>query len=277
MGVFDLTGGPFLQLYAVLFVLVFVVGLIIPRWLRPDGGSPHGVSTDQLAYLTGGQGRFSDTVVSRLLASGDLTLAGTDEFRPQTSGGATAAERSVLALSPPASWREVSRALARPGADVKRSLVSSGLLIDSSTAWQLRFWQTTPYLLLIAFGMIKWNIGVERGRPVGFLTMFLIVTAVFALIRFASVDRRTRAGKEALANARAKGDRIRRAPAADETDLAVALFGMAVLAGSGWAAYHQMRTASSSSDGSYSSSSDSGSSGCSSSGCGGGGCGGCGS
>ena len=34
---FDLTGGPFLELYGILFGITIVAGFLIPRWLRPDG------------------------------------------------------------------------------------------------------------------------------------------------------------------------------------------------------------------------------------------------
>ena len=67
---------------------------------------------------------------------------------------------------------------------------------------QLRFFQTLPYFLLLGFGYTKLLIGESRGRPVGYLTMFLILTAILAFIRFAALDRRTRAGQEVLAEAR---------------------------------------------------------------------------
>jgi uncharacterized protein (TIGR04222 family) len=275
MDPFNLTGGPFLQLYGVLFVLTIVAGLVIPRWLRPEGGSPHGVDADQLAWLAGGSARYGDTVVSRLLTSGALQMAGTDEFRPQArDAGRTPAERSVLALPAPSRWKDVTRALTPYSEPIRERLVTNGLLMESGTVWAMRFWQTTPYLLLLVFGAVKWDIGVERGRPVGFLTLFLVVTAIFALIRFATVDRKTRAGQEALATARSNSDRLKRAPTVSETDMAVALFGTVVLAGSGWEDFHRLRTPSS--DGSTSSS-DSGGSGCGGGGGGGGGCGGCGS
>jgi uncharacterized protein (TIGR04222 family) len=271
MSPFDLTGGPFLALYGALFAIALVAGFAIPRWLRPEGGSPHGLDTDQLAYLAGGRQRFGEALVSRLLASGSLSLVGS-KFDINGSGGRTAAERSVLALASPASWGAVERAAGRHAGAIEERLVSNGLLMDRGTGLQMRFWQTLPYLLLIGFGLIKWDIGVARDRPVGFLTMFLIATAVFALIRFLALDRRTRVAVEALANARSSSARLKRAATPGEMDLAVALFGTTVLVGSGWAGFHQLRSASSSGDGGSSGSSDGGS-GC---GGGGGGCGGCG-
>ena len=151
--------------------------------------------------------------------------------------------------------------------------MTDGLLMDGWTALQLRFWQTTPYLLLFAFGWTKVQIGEARGKPVGFLIALLVITVVFALLRFAVLDRRTRAGKEVIEEARERSERLRRAPAEGETGLAVALFGTAVLAGSAWGDFHRMRAASG--DGGSGGGGDGGS-GCGGGGCGGGGCGGCG-
>jgi len=273
LGPFDLPGGPFLQLYGVLLVLTLAAGFFLPRWLRPEGSTPRNLDTDRLAVLSGGGPRLAETVTARLLASRQLAIDG-QKFVAGTLGGGSPAERSVLALPQPADWGAVARAVGRHADEIRERLVADGLLLDGWTALQLRFWSTSPYLLLLAFGWIKLQIGEARGRPVGFLTMLLIVTAVLAVIRFASVDRRTRAGQDVLAETRARSDRLRRAPAGGETDLAVALFGTVVLVGSDWGDFHRMRASDngSSSDSGSSSSSDGGGSGC-----GGGGCGGCGS
>jgi len=274
MSPFDLTGGPFLQLYGALLVVTIIAGFLIPRWLRPEGRTPRRIDTDDLAWLSGGATRFAETVTARLLATRQLAMDGKARFTPSHLGNGTPVERSVLALPNEASWGQVSRAVGKHGAKVRDRLVEADLLIDGWNALQLRFFQTLPYLLLLGFGYTKLLIGESRGRPVGFLTMFLVVTAILALIRFVALDRKTRAGKEALAEARGRAERLQRAPAGGETDLAVALFGTAVLVGSDWGEFHTLRQASSGSDGGGSSSSDGGGGG---GGCGGGGCGGCGS
>jgi len=272
LGVFDLTGGPFLALYGVLMVAVIIAGFAIPRWLRPDGNNTRVTDPDELAYLAGGPLRYVDAVVARMLAAGKIAVEGRNEARIVAPPVLTSSpERSVLALPTPSPWGRVMKAVSPHARAVEDRLVGKGLLIDRGVVQQLRLWQTSPYVLLILFGAIKWEVGVGRGRPVGFLTLLLIVTAVLALIRFAAIDRRTRAGVEALASARSNGDRLRRAPTDDEVPMAVALFGTAVLAGSEWNAYHAMRVTAGSGD-SGSSSGDSGGGGC-----GGGGCGGCGS
>jgi uncharacterized protein (TIGR04222 family) len=268
LGPFDLTGGPFLQLYGGLLVLTIAAALIIPRWLRPEGHAVRRLDADHLAYLAGGTPRFAEAVTARLLATRQLALLGRDKFHPGRLGGSTPAERSVLAL-PETGWGRVERAIARHADPLRRRLVADGLLMPRGEGLQMRFFQTLPFLLLLGFGYAKLLIGEARGKPVGYLTTLLIITGLLALVRFAKLDWKTRGGKALLAEQRAAGDRLRRAPMPGEMDLAVALFGTVVLVGSDWGGFHQLRAASS---GSGCGSSDGGGGG----GCGGGGCGGCG-
>lgn len=276
LGVFDLTGGAFLALYGVLLVVTIVAGVAIPRWLRPEGRQARLTDPDRIAYLAGGARRYVDAVVARLLATGKIDINGRSGAHivapPVLAAGP---ERSVLALPTPSPWGRVTSAVSGHARAIEDQLIRAELISDRATALQLRFWAITPYLLLVAFGTIKWDVGVGRGRPVGFLTALLVVTAIFAIIRFASIDRRTRGGIDALAEVKAGADRLRRAPTEDELPMAVALFGTTVLAGSAWNDYHAMRAASSSGDGGSSGSDGDGGGG--GGGCGGGGCGGCGS
>lgn len=275
IGVFDLPGGPFLELYGVLFAFTIFLGLIIPRLLRREGRAVRNPGFEQFAYLAGGKTRFVDAVVARMLSTGQLLFTGKKFEAATPMGGETPAERSVFSLSQPAKWSAVEHAVGRHAGAVRDRLIDDDMLLSGGAVWRLRILQTLPYLLLFGFGWIKLTIGQARERPVGYLTLLLALTAIFAVLRFALVERRTRAGLEALHDARAHSDRLRRAPASGETGMAVALFGTVVLAGSGWADFHQMRSASSGDGGSGGG--DSGSSGDGGGGCGGGGCGGCGS
>ncbi len=275
LGPFDLTGGPFLILYGALLVVTIIAGFTIARWLRPEGRAPRNLDTDHLAYLAGGGTRLAETVAARLLASHQLAMDGKDRYTPSHLGGGTPIERSVLAIPDSSGWGRIAGAVGKHADAIRRRLIADELLMSGWEGLQLRFFQTLPYLLLLGFGYTKLLIGESRGRPVGYLTLFLILTAILAFIRFAALDRRTRAGQEVLAEARDRHERLRRAPAGGETDLGVALFGTVVLLGSDWGGFHQARAASSSGSDSGSSSSDGGGGG--SSGCGGGGCGGCGS
>jgi len=274
LGPFDLTGGPFLLLYIALLLAAVVAGFVIPRRLRPPGRPQSVTDSDMLAVLSGGKSRFVDALVARLLARGALILSGKDGFviTPGTRGE-TAAELRVLALSAPIKFSTIMLQIADYAEPVTRKLADSGLCMNDEDATRIRWWQTLPYVLLIGFGTIKLMIGEARGRPVGYLTALLVLTAICALVRWFTLDRRTQAGHDAITEAASRNDRLKRAPTTGEVGTAVALFGTGVLAGSAWHEYHRMRAA-----GDTSTSSSSGdSSGDGGSGCGGGGCGGCGS
>lgn len=270
LGPFDWTGGPFLTLYIILLVIVVIAGIVIPARLLPEGRNQRVRDPDELAYLAGGRIRFADGIIARLLAGRALAMRGKDQLDVLSRSGATPVEASVLALSPPLDWPRVERTL-RPAADtLLERLQNTGLMLTGSERANLRYWALLPYLTLLMFGVTKWLIGDARDRPVGYLTILLIVTAVLALIRAFSIPKLTRAGHAALAEARAVSSRMRRAPLPMETGMAVALFGTAVLAGSEFDGFHKMRA--SSGDGGSSGSDGGGDGG----GCGSGGCGGCG-
>lgn len=273
LGPLDLHGPEFLMLYGELALIALAAAFLIPRYLRPDGQPGRRPDEDELALLAGGRERFAEAVAVRLLAAGAATVQsnGTLQIRDRNGGG-TLAERRVVALGSPVRWRDVLLAVDGPAENAEHKLAQRGLLMDAATQWQMRLLQTAPLALLFLFGAAKWVVGAMRDRPVGILTALLVVTAVVTVLRFAALDRRTRAGIAALADARFEAARLRRATPSDEASLAVALFGTSVLIGLYLSDFHRMRTAGAGGDGSSGS-------GCSGGGggCGGGGCGGCGS
>ncbi|MEO9131998.1 MAG: TIGR04222 domain-containing membrane protein [Sphingomonas sp.] len=244
LGLYDLASRPFLELYLVLLALTIVAGFLIPRWLMRDGYP--GLVTDigELAYLAGGMARFADTVVAHLLATRALGMVGKKGFHALTRGaGRTEIELTVLALPGELSWKEISDALESHAEPIERRLVADWLMMDARLTLHMRFWQTLPYFLLLPFGAIKVIVDEMRHRPVGSLVLLLILTAILALFRWFAVDRLTRGGHAALNGARRSAPRLKLAPTSTETDLAVALFGTAVLAASGWSGFHEFRTA----------------------------------
>jgi uncharacterized protein (TIGR04222 family) len=271
LGPFDLTGGPFLALYAVFFVLACLASLWIPRWLRSDGRYGTVRDIDRLAYLSGGRVRYADALVARLYTRGSLAIERKRGMivRGAPANGDTLAEISVLRLSSPASFKAIDQALQPYASQVRQRLVEAGMMVDDGTALQLRFWQSMPLLALLAFGAIKWQVGTLREKPIEFLSVFLVVTLVAVAIRFATVDRRTRSGIAALEDAQLSQQRLRHTAPTDEAAMAVALFGTAVLVGSSWSNLHMLRRDTGGDSGGDGGGSDGG--------CGGGGCGGCGS
>ncbi|NIJ37976.1 uncharacterized protein (TIGR04222 family) [Sphingopyxis panaciterrae] len=258
-------GPAFLFLYAALFVAALFVSAILSRRFRPSGRPGAASDDDTLAFLAGQRPRLVETAVARLLASGALVIQGGERFLRGAGTGGGGLDRALLAVPMPASWDDFATA-AKPHAEaVERRLIASGLLMDRGAARRLGLIAALPFIGLFLFGIAKLLIGLSRDKPVGILIVFLVITFVVILIRTFAVDRRTDGAVEAIASARVRHERLRRAPTVDETGRAVALFGTTVLAGSAFAALHQMRAQS-----------DSGSGGSDGGGCGGGGGGGCG-
>ncbi len=273
LGPFDLNGSDFIALYSLLFLPVAAFGFILPRLFRPAGRSQSLDDPEQLAVLAGGVNRLAETATARLMAGGALMATVTAGFAVvDRSAARTMVEKAIVQRSDPAKWSTIiarAQTAARPIGD---RLVAMGLWLDERETRHLRWIQTMPYWLLLGFGAIKWMIGVSRDRPVGILSFFLVFTAICAAIRWFTVDRRTAAAIRTVAEARAVRTRLRAAPMREETGLAVALFGTAVLAGSPYDMLHRLRAT----DGGDGGMSSDGGSGCGSGGCGGG-CGGCGS
>jgi hypothetical protein len=153
------------------------------------------------------------------------------------------AELCLLALSAPIKWSTIELQLADYAEPVARRLAATGLYINDEDASRVHWWQTLPYVLLIAFGTIKLMVGEVRGKPVGFLIGLLIVTAICAAIRWFNLNRRTQTAHEAIADAASCNERLKRAPMTGEIGTAVALFGTGVLAGSARHDFCHMRPA----------------------------------
>ncbi|OYW44473.1 MAG: hypothetical protein B7Z33_11630 [Sphingomonadales bacterium 12-68-11] len=265
---FDWYGGAFLALYAILFVVSFIASFAIAAWLRPEGREVPPSGEDELAVLAGGKDRLTETLLSRLLARGVATIERGKFLFDRRVPVNGAVEREIVALSAPASWKAVGNVVGRAAERIQRDLEARGLLMDAGEARQLGLYAAMPLAILLLFGLIKVQVGLGRERPVGFLIAFMVVTAVVALIRVFATDRRTRGGKATLKRAQASAERLKLAAPREETGMAVALFGTAVLVGSPLADFHKLRQ--SSSDGSGGSGDSGGDGG------GGGGCGGCG-
>jgi len=122
-------------------------------------------------------------------------------------------------------------------------------------------------------GIVKIAVGLDRGKPVLFLVILVIVTLVAMLVRVSLVRRRTADGEALWREVRSQGRRFLPSPATDAqpatvgmVPMAVALMGVSALDLPGFSPLHQaLRRPGGDS-----------SAGCGSGGCGGGGGGSCG-
>lgn len=244
LGPFDFYGADFLALYIGLLVLAGIVSMLLPHWTRPEGRPGRVQDLDELAYLAKGSSRMAEAAAARLLARGALKVEGKDSLRTlHAAAGGTAVERSLLNVARPTKWPVIVKQMSDCDAAVSNRLARSGLLIEPLEGLRARLRHTLPLLAMLVFGITKFLIGEARERPTDYLLALLVLTAVFAALRFSVLDRRTEAGHALLSAESKRADRLRRAPTADEIGLAVALFGTTVLIGSQWAPLHDLRRA----------------------------------
>lgn len=276
MNPLDWYGGAFLALYAGLFVGAIIVGKLISISLRPAGHEMPTTNEDELAVLAGRSPRLAEAVVARMLARGEATIErGWVVFGARPSSAASALEREVSLLASPAKWNTIQCGVTDTAARIEQQLVARGLVMERGEKFRLGLLAAVPLLLLLGLGIAKVQVGLSRDRPVGFLIVFLIVTAIAVLLRVFLTSRRTKAGYAVLKQAQQRSERLKRAPTTNEMGTAVALFGTTVLVGSPFADLHGMRYGQG--DGSSGGSSgDGGASSDGGDGGGGGGCGGCG-
>jgi uncharacterized protein (TIGR04222 family) len=232
----DWTAQPFLTLYiAVTAAAIFIAAAM--RMSASTGLASHGPAISDpvmLAWLTGGPWRAADTVLVAFLECGAANHEGRrgrltiDETRASLPAGflrfagLATATRSVTAF----------RRAIQPALDeIQDALVQLGFAPSRETIARLvgRTWLI--FAIPLALGSLKVVVGLERGRPVGILLVLLLFTAAIALLLNASPPFRTRAGRDAAADARRLRARAARASEGSEVILAFALSGVAVLAG----------------------------------------------
>jgi uncharacterized protein (TIGR04222 family) len=263
---FSLDGAHFLLLYAALLLATLLLCRHAAGRLRPEGHLQRLTDPDSLALLAGGTQRVAEAAVTRLMAAGQWRHADQDRFVPGGKAGpvASSLDRALLGLPMPVRWRDVSKVAAVEGKPLRHRLEMQHLLLDAEQRAQLRLVQALPPVALLAFGALRLAQGIPADKPVGYLTLLMVLTLVL-LIRNLVIDPRSRAGIAAVKAAQDAHRRLRLAAPDAEAGLAVALFGTVVLTGSWLETLHRLR---SSSGGVGADTSADGDGGC-------GGCGGC--
>lgn len=265
------TGADFLAFYSVMLGFAGMAAIWIPANLRPSGRGAPPDDPEEIAFLTGGADRLSQTVLTDLYTRGaigsalDSRLEVERSFVPAGRAGA-----AVLAIPGKFTLSEAALTLAAEAERIEARLVRRGLLIAQGERWKLRLLASSPFLALLALAEYRRAAGAALGEPTGFLVLLMALTGVLAVVRFLKGNSRTEAGQAAVRKLESGASRLRRAPRPEEAALAVALFGTGVLVGTPWEPVHALRQNSGDGGGSNSGGDGDGGSGC------GGGCGGCG-
>ena len=291
MSIFDLRGPEFLVLYTTLLLVGIGVAVVVRNGFRGPvseidvrglelqplevallaDGDQHAVRT-ALAGLAHRELITVEAKTRRLRTTGDPPGGGRPEERLHSAiGYAGKTFDQVLATA---------ESVLGPA---RRRLQTLGLLVSDTDRWKLRLIPGIVLGVVLAIGLYKINIGIDRGRPVRNLVVLCWLTVAAIVVLAAIAPRRSRRGDRALRKLRAGNLGLRQTVIAkptrvapDDFSLAVALYGTAVIQSGPLLAFREALKPQRSDDSSSSGSSCSSGGGCGG-GCGGGGCGGCGS
>jgi uncharacterized protein (TIGR04222 family) len=270
----DLTADQFLPLQIGLIIASILGAMWWRRSLRASaiGASRQSNSESELAWLAYGDPGCMDACITRLLSDGHLELDGRLlRSRHWPDASAPEPDRSILLLARTGiAANELIQRTTRHLSAMREQLVRRGLALDSAASFRARWLPALLPAATLVFGCAKIIVGMQRDKPVGFLVLLSVVTAVAVLIFLLKVPRTTLEGDALIRLQRQKHRILKRAASSRDLPLAVALFGTAVLVSTPLAAYHAQRVPPG--DGGGSGGGDGGGS----SDSGGGGCGGCG-
>ena len=262
--------GEFLVIYSAMIVFGWLVAVIVPMILRPVGEPGVPQTAGQYAALASGKVRYAEAVMAGLLASGKLELEGkTFHVRDRhiVGGGA---EARLMSLGDTFGWKTFVRAIDSGYEEDRDTLRAAGLLTGSGKVLKARLLSIIPMVVIILFGLYRFDEGKALSEPVGVLGVLIALGVVVIVWRLLAGIRRTREGDRAMRDARQEHVGLKRAPTREQMSLGVAIFGTAVLAGTPFDPLHAMRHGGGGDAGYAGDGGDGGS------GCGGGGCGGCG-
>ncbi len=282
--VFDWNAPEFLKFYAIGGLIMLTLSIALRMFARTGDrtGMPvRSLTSYEEAYLSGEQARVIDVAAVELLQR-KAVIAGPDGLRANGSAqGNSSIERSVLMElrkhKKPVKMINLKFATHPALKSMQAELVRLGLLMSAAERWRKMLICGAPLLLWLALGLIRMAIGIARDRPVAFLGILCVLTAVALLMLSMSTPKKTRAGSEKLTQLTSAHARLARAPLPEEYARGVALFGITCLMFTPLSIYADWRRtpeggsgdSGTSSSSSSDSSSDGGGSGCG--GCGGGG------
>src|ERR1044072_4124364 len=204
---FDLRGPEFLALYAVVLIVVVIACVQMRRRMTGIDGDirvlPSRLDPYETAYLAGGANLATDTALATMVQRGLLAVDAAGRrviIRSELPPSAHPFERMVYSNASRQglnvdSIRETSSYSTEP---LTTRLKAYGLVLSDEQAQQVCLLSAGSIMLVALFGVIKLLIGYWRGRPIGFLFFFCVITLLIARYFFKSRPHRTRLGDRLL-------------------------------------------------------------------------------
>ncbi|MEM7010945.1 MAG: TIGR04222 domain-containing membrane protein [Verrucomicrobiota bacterium] len=210
----EVSATAFLVFYAIAAPLAFGLSFLIASRLRQYSAKSDVVPTDayEIAFLNGGRSRMIVAALARLTGlglirsrmrkqkSGDLPVVMRIAAEPEVE--LAPIERSLLKAIPEngsaVEMREIVGSMKWKVEEVRSKLESDGLVLSSSRRRYIGWMAALPVLVLLAVGLTRLAIGIDRDVPFGFLLFMMIGTAVALGFRLWGLKRRTPSGARAL-------------------------------------------------------------------------------
>jgi uncharacterized protein (TIGR04222 family) len=293
----NFAGPEFLQFYSLLMLMLTLAAGTLRFMLRPgENLSPQPLDVNQIACLAGGVEGTIKAAVASLVDRGALEVVRHSNVDMKdlwirnhhgTPPDASELEQRIVVVCNELSGCRFGKLVehAKPAAEkIRHRLEAWGLMIPSEGVPACCWMPAALMSIGMLVGIAKLFVGVQRGKPVGFLVLLLLAFGAVTIFFFFR-PLRTRAGDSELKRLRHSRPDLRlahRAPRDDpkrETDIALA----AAMFGLGAVAYGELAALPNAwkyRNGPPVGSDGSSSGGCGTSGCGGGGgcgggCGGC--
>ncbi|MES2706126.1 MAG: TIGR04222 domain-containing membrane protein [Verrucomicrobiota bacterium] len=193
--IFNWSAGPFLVFYIVALILAALLSFALQqreteRALPVEtSAEPELTDVYEQAMLSGGECRVAQTALVSLILSGALTVKRTLLRRVMLEKAGGPPEHPVerafyemAARNGPTPVHDLCRRI--PAYHIRRQLtdrlVRAGLLPEPN---QRPVWKAAvPLLIMLTIGVIRLIAGFERGKPVGFLVVLLIVTGILCFL-----------------------------------------------------------------------------------------------
>ncbi|HEX9620845.1 MAG TPA: TIGR04222 domain-containing membrane protein [Polyangiaceae bacterium] len=229
---FELGGPEFLSRWVAIWLASLGVALAYRAWLRRTGGRSLEPKPEldpyELAYLAGGDERVFQAVIASLTSQGLLSriLTKNDKVLARGTPSSDAhpiehAAHDVASGRPGVQLSELRAEISHSFASQRRKLERLGLTVRES---RMRILLLVGSLAPV-IGIPRIVIGVFRDKPVSWLVVLVIVSAIIAMLLCSGI-RRTRRGDAVLSEV----TREHSSESGENVPLAVAVCGLSIFA-----------------------------------------------
>ena len=283
----NFTGPLFLRFYVLLTSAAVVLAYGLQWYLREPTSDPYGKSVYlhayETGYLVGGQQRAIDTAIVNLVQDQHLRPVpknrGLELVNPLLNKTHPLELKIENAVKIGENITQIRASVASATDHIRDRLTDLNLLLTEDQAKSAQQYPALPVFAVLLLGITKIIVGISRHKPVGFLIILCVMTAIMGLFFLVVPVKRSRYGDTVLANLKVKHRMLQNTQNNSQLALAFALFGSRVLSQNGLQNLRKVfnppsNSGNSSSSGCSSSDSGCGGSSCGGSSCGGGGCGG---